>query len=200
MDVQRKKGILEICVLAVLKRGPSYGYMIIREMEQCIEISESTLYPILKRLEQNGSLTTYRREYNGRQRKYYQLTQEGQEKIDRFLGEWEELRQMYRFIEEKNQERPISKEAPEGTGEQSSALEEASEGTGAQSSVLEGAPEGAGEQNSVSKEALEGTGEEELVSEVAWEEKYDGQSASEETPAQRTGTPEMIIVEGDTEL
>ncbi len=103
MDVQRKKGILEVCVLAVLKKGPSYGYMIIRELEQCVEISESTLYPILKRLEQNGSLKTYRQEYNGRMRKYYRLTEEGQQKIDVFLDEWDELRQMYRFVEEQNQ-------------------------------------------------------------------------------------------------
>ena len=102
MDVQRKKGILEVCVLAVLKKGPSYGYMIIRELEQCVEISESTLYPILKRLEQNGSLKTYREEYNGRMRKYYQLTQEGQYKIDQFLEEWDELQSMYQFVEEQN--------------------------------------------------------------------------------------------------
>lgn len=102
MDVQRKKGILEVCVLAVLKKGPSYGYMIIRELEQCVEISESTLYPILKRLEQNGSLETYRKEYNGRMRKYYQLTDEGQSKIDQFLEEWDELQNMYRFVEVQN--------------------------------------------------------------------------------------------------
>lgn len=102
MDVQRKKGILEVCVLAVLKKGPSYGYMIIRELEQCVEISESTLYPILKRLEQNGSLETYRKEYNGRMRKYYCLTKEGQHKIDQFLEEWDELQNMYRFVEVQN--------------------------------------------------------------------------------------------------
>lgn len=102
MDVQRKKGILEVCVLAVLKRGPSYGYLIVREMEKCVEVSESTLYPILKRLEQNGSLKTYRQEYNGRMRKYYQLTEEGQRKIDAFLGEWDELKSMYEFVAEQN--------------------------------------------------------------------------------------------------
>lgn len=102
MDVQRKKGILEVCVLAVLKKGPSYGYMIIRELEQCVEVSESTLYPILKRLEQNGSLQTYRQEYNGRMRKYYRLTEEGQQKIDKFLEEWDELQMMYHFVEEQN--------------------------------------------------------------------------------------------------
>ena len=106
MDVQRKKGILEVCVLAVLKRGPSYGYLIVREMEKCVEVSESTLYPILKRLEQNGSLKTYRQEYNGRTRKYYQLTEEGQRKIDVFLGEWEELKRMYEFVAAQNKIQP----------------------------------------------------------------------------------------------
>lgn len=106
MDVQRKKGIIEVCVLAVLKRGPSYGYLIVREMEKCVEVSESTLYPILKRLEQNGSLKTYRQEYNGRTRKYYQLTEEGQRKIDVFLGEWEELKRMYEFVAAQNKIQP----------------------------------------------------------------------------------------------
>lgn len=119
MDVQRKKGILEVCVLAVLKKGPSYGYMIIRELEQCIEISESTLYPILKRLEQNGSLKTYRQEYNGRMRKYYQLTSEGQHKIDAFLDEWDELQKMYQFIDEQNQIEPAASQ--KGPEEQESA-------------------------------------------------------------------------------
>lgn len=115
MDVQRKKGILEVCVLAVLKKGPSYGYMIIRELEQCVEISESTLYPILKRLEQNGSLETYSREYNGRMRKYYQLTAEGQGKIDQFLEEWDELQNMYRFVERQNMQQPSGEETEEAS-------------------------------------------------------------------------------------
>ncbi len=102
MDAQRKKGILEVCVLAVLKSGPSYGYLMIRELEQCIEVSESTLYPILKRLEQNGSLKTYRQEYNGRMRKYYKLTEEGQRRIDQFLDEWDELKGMYQFVSDRN--------------------------------------------------------------------------------------------------
>lgn len=106
MDAQRKKGILDVCVLAVLKKGPSYGYMIIRDISRCIEISESTLYPILKRLEQNGSLKTYRQEYNGRTRKYYELTETGQARIDVFLEEWDELQTMYRFVEEENAQEP----------------------------------------------------------------------------------------------
>lgn len=117
MDVQRKKGILEVCVLAVLKKGSSYGYVIIRELERCIEISESTLYPILKRLEQNGSLKTYRKEYNGRMRKYYQLTEEGQYKIDQFLNEWDELQNMYSFVQEQNAFEPEVPENEEEKGE-----------------------------------------------------------------------------------
>ncbi len=128
MDVQRKKGILEVCVLAVLKKGPSYGYMIIRELERCIEISESTLYPILKRLEQNGSLKTYRQEYSGRIRKYYELTPEGQRRIDVFLGEWDELQTMYQFIEDQNRMQPVETEQaevpqPETAGTEESAAE-----------------------------------------------------------------------------
>ena len=114
MDVQRKKGIIEVCVLAVLKKGPSYGYMIIRELERCLEISESTLYPILKRLEQNGSLKTYRQEYNGRIRKYYELTAEGQSRIDSFLDEWDEMRSLYRFVSEQNEmQREMTQADPE---------------------------------------------------------------------------------------
>lgn len=107
MDVQRKKGILEVCVLAVLRKGPSYGYMIVRDLEDSIEISESTLYPILKRLEQNGSLETYRQEYNGRMRKYYQLTDVGQRKIEQFLDEWDEIQNVYRFVREQNEAMPV---------------------------------------------------------------------------------------------
>lgn len=115
MDAQRKKGILDVCVLAVLKKGPSYGYLIIRDVSRCIEISESTLYPILKRLEQNGSLKTYRQEYNGRTRKYYELTETGQSRINVFLEEWDELQQMYRFIEEENEREPQNSAPENGT-------------------------------------------------------------------------------------
>lgn len=100
MDIQRKKGLLDICVLAVLCKGPSYGYIIMDEVSKCIEISESTLYPILKRLENAGSLVTYKQEHNGRTRKYYELTEVGREKIREFLGEWDEMKRIYKFIEE----------------------------------------------------------------------------------------------------
>ncbi|HIS77134.1 MAG TPA: PadR family transcriptional regulator [Candidatus Merdivicinus excrementipullorum] len=104
MDTQRKKGLLDICVLAVLRAGPSYGYLLIREVSQCMPISESTLYPILKRLEASGCLTTYQQEHNGRTRKYYRLTKAGEERIRVFLSEWDEMQRIYRFVEERSQE------------------------------------------------------------------------------------------------
>ena len=98
MDVQTKKGVLEICVLAALKKEPSYGYKIVGDVSKCIEISESTLYPILRRLEGGGFLSTYTLEHNGRLRKYYQITPEGEQKVRDFLEGWEQLRLIYAFI------------------------------------------------------------------------------------------------------
>ena len=100
MDTQIKKGLLEVCVLTVLREKDSYGYQIIRDVSPCIAISESTLYPILKRLEGSGCLTTYSVEYQGRLRKYYRITQQGKDKITAFLQEWEEVMQVYQFIKE----------------------------------------------------------------------------------------------------
>ena len=100
MDVQRKKGLLDVCVLAVLQRGPSYGYCIVREVSACMPVSESTLYPILRRLEASGSLTTYTQQHNGRQRRYYRITDTGRQRIREFLGEWDQIRRIYAFIEE----------------------------------------------------------------------------------------------------
>lgn len=100
MDTQIKKGLLEVCVLTVLREKDSYGYQIIRDVSPCIAISESTLYPILKRLEGSGCLTTYSVEHQGRLRKYYRITQQGKDKITAFLQEWEEVMQVYQFIKE----------------------------------------------------------------------------------------------------
>ncbi len=98
MDIQTKKGVLEICVLAALKKEPSYGYKIVGDVSRCIEISESTLYPILRRLEGGGFLSTYTLEHNGRLRKYYRITPEGEQKVRDFLEGWEQLRLIYAFI------------------------------------------------------------------------------------------------------
>ena len=74
MNIQLKKGIVEVCVLATLRKEPSYGYKIISDISEIIEISESTLYPILRRLESHNLLETFNKEFNGRTRKYYKIT------------------------------------------------------------------------------------------------------------------------------
>ncbi len=98
MDTQLKKGLLEFCVLAVLQKSDSYGYQIIKDISTCIEISESTLYPILKRLEANSYLETYSIEHNSRLRKYYKITEEGKKHIAEFLSEWYQVMDVYEFI------------------------------------------------------------------------------------------------------
>ncbi|HJB92876.1 MAG TPA: PadR family transcriptional regulator [Candidatus Borkfalkia stercoripullorum] len=98
MDAQLKKGLLEVCVLSVLRGGESYGYKIISDVAPYIEISESTLYPILKRLEAADAVTTQSREYNGRLRKYYKITDKGLQKIDEFIENAREFERIYQFI------------------------------------------------------------------------------------------------------
>ncbi len=100
IDPQLKRGLLDACVLSVLRRGDSYGYQIIKDLSGCIELSESTLYPILRRLESAGSLTVYSVEYNGRLRKFYHLTEQGLRRSEEFLSGWAELERIYEFIKE----------------------------------------------------------------------------------------------------
>jgi PadR family transcriptional regulator PadR len=98
VDIQLKRGLLEVCVLAVLNHGDSYGYQLIKDISPCIEISESTLYPILKRLEGSDMVTVYSIEHNSRLRKYYKLTETGRQKIEDFKNEWKEVMTVYNFI------------------------------------------------------------------------------------------------------
>ena len=91
MDAQLRRGILDACVLTVLRRGESYGYRLVRDVGELIAISESTLYPILRRLETGGLVTVRSAEHNGRLRKYYQITEAGEERVHAFLDEWREL-------------------------------------------------------------------------------------------------------------
>ena len=99
MDAQMKRGLLEVCVLAALLRQDSYGYRIIKDLSPSIEISESTLYPILKRLQSGCCLSEYSQEHNGRLRKFYHLTEGGRQRIAAFLNEWQDVMGVYRFIE-----------------------------------------------------------------------------------------------------
>ena len=98
MDVQLKRGLLDVCVLVSIKNEDSYGYKIIKDLKPCIELTESTLYTILKRLEMAGMLTVYSREHDGRLRKYYHITQAGLGRIKDFKLEWQEVMSIYRFI------------------------------------------------------------------------------------------------------
>ena len=102
MDSQMKKGMMEACILSVLSRGDSYGYQLIKDMEPIMRLSESTLYPVLRRLEAAGCLTVYSVEHNSRLRKYYAITDEGRKKIADFLAEWAEVKRVYDFIAEVN--------------------------------------------------------------------------------------------------
>ena len=98
MDIQLKRGLLDVCVLAAIKNEDSYGYKIIKDMKPYIELSESTLYTILKRLELSGMLTVRTAEHEGRLRKYYHITNEGLGRIEEFKNEWREVMSMYRFV------------------------------------------------------------------------------------------------------
>lgn len=98
MDIQLKRGLLDVCVLAAIKNGDSYGYKIIKDMKPYIEMSESTLYTILKRLELLGMLTVYSSEHDGRLRKYYRITKTGIKRIEDFKNEWREVMSIYKFV------------------------------------------------------------------------------------------------------
>ena len=98
MDIQMKRGLLDVCVLAAIKDEDSYGYQIIKDIKPYVEISESTLYPILRRLESAALLTVRSAEHNGRLRKYYHITQKGLERIADFKKEWEEIMSIYKFV------------------------------------------------------------------------------------------------------
>lgn len=98
MDVQLKRGLLDICVLAAIKHEDSYGYQIIKDMKPYVDISESTLYPILRRLEAAELLTVRSVEHNGRLRKYYHITPAGLNRIAAFAEEWNEIMSIYQFV------------------------------------------------------------------------------------------------------
>lgn len=98
MDIQLKRGILDVCVLAAIRSEDSYGYKIIKDVRAYVELSESTLYTILKRLENAKMLTVYSAEHNGRLRKYYKITDAGLRRIEAFKEEWKEVMSIYNFV------------------------------------------------------------------------------------------------------
>lgn len=98
MDIQLKRGLLDVCVLAAIKGEESYGYKIIKDLKPYIELSESTLYTILKRLESAMMLTVRTAEHDGRLRKYYRITAAGLKRIEEFKLEWKEVVSIYQFV------------------------------------------------------------------------------------------------------
>ena len=104
MDVQLKRGLLDICVLSAIKNEDSYGYKIIKDIKPYIELSESTLYTILKRLEAAQMVNIRSAEHNGRLRKYYSITETGLKRIDEFRDDWKEIMTIYRFVSREDQD------------------------------------------------------------------------------------------------
>ena len=98
MDIQLKRGLLDVCVLTAIKNEPSYGYKIIKDIKPYIEMTESTLYTILKRLESAKLLTVSTMEHDGRLRKYYHITNAGIKRINDFKEEWREVMTIYKFV------------------------------------------------------------------------------------------------------
>lgn len=100
MDIQLKRGLTDVTVLALLTRGDSYGYQLAKDASKLMTMSESTLYPVLKRLTDSGKAQTYTQEFNGRLRHYYRITDKGREQLLDFVKEWEELGKIYDLVVE----------------------------------------------------------------------------------------------------
>ena len=98
MDIQLKRGLLDVCVLTAIKNEDSYGHKIIKDMKPYIDMSESTLYTILKRLESAKMLTVHTSEHGGRLRKYYHITNAGLNRIEEFKNEWREVMSIYQYV------------------------------------------------------------------------------------------------------
>ncbi|MHC1750077.1 MAG: PadR family transcriptional regulator [Cellulosilyticaceae bacterium] len=93
MAFQLGGSLLEACVLAVLNREDAYGYRLTQEVREVIELSESTLYPVLRRLQKNEYLETYDEPFQGRNRRYYRITAKGRNQFSTYLEEWEVYKQ-----------------------------------------------------------------------------------------------------------
>lgn len=98
MDAQMKKGLLDACVLHILTEGDTYGYKLTQEIMGFMDASESSLYPVLRRLESQGCLETYSAEHSGRLRRYYKITQTGVRRLLEYKEELSELKRIIDFV------------------------------------------------------------------------------------------------------
>lgn len=84
--------LLDFLVLSILRRGDAYGYILTQEVRTILDVSETSLYPALRRLEKSGLLTTYDMPYQGRNRRYYRLTTQGQAALADYIAQWRQLK------------------------------------------------------------------------------------------------------------
>ena len=98
MDAQLKRGFIEACVLVAVCDQESYGYQIIRDVPGVLGLTESTLYPVLKRLEAAGHVSSRSAEHNGRLRKYYRITDSGRARLAEVVAERAEVEEVYDYI------------------------------------------------------------------------------------------------------
>ena len=124
MDNQMKRGLLDVCVLAAIRNEESYGYQIIKDVKPYISISESTLYPILRRLEDSGMMDEHSVEHNGRLRKYYHITQPGIRRLEEFTEEWKEIMAIYEFVNGRMARAQLAERVPEQIAGKEAAYEQ----------------------------------------------------------------------------
>lgn len=98
MSFQLGAALLDACVLAILRKEDAYGYVLTQKVKEVLNISESSLYPVLRRLQKNNYLTTYDESYQGRNRRYYQITDLGKEKLQEYLVDWIEYEKKINMI------------------------------------------------------------------------------------------------------
>ena len=92
MAIQLGSVLLDACVLAVVMREVTYEYKLTQEVKQIMDVSESTLYPVLRRLQKDGYLRTYDKTFQGRNRRYYTVTEKGREQFQQFYDQWKRMR------------------------------------------------------------------------------------------------------------
>lgn len=99
MNIQFKKGVLELCVLVLLSKQDYYGYELVEEISKYVDISEGTIYPLLRRLQKEGYLESYLQESSeGPPRKYYRITELGKRTKDELVKEWTDFVEGVNFI------------------------------------------------------------------------------------------------------
>ncbi len=115
MNIQFKKGVLELCVLSLLSEGDRYGYELAEAFSHSIDISDGTIYPILRRLNQDGYVTTYLKESTeGPPRKYYALTKSGRQFKLNLVEEWLSfVNEVNKLIGEKENGKPLDEKIKE---------------------------------------------------------------------------------------